>query len=197
MKRIFLFLATLALGTSLAVGQTSTNSPRQTSPEQQKPGLPSDVQNNAAGSVTPSQNPTAATPATANPNPTTPDPTAPTTQQAAPPPREQRPQGQSPTVPQGEAPLPSSNVSDSASLQQQLDQAFQSEPSLNGSKIDVAVSDSQVHLTGSVPTNKDKVTAERIAKSYAGNRKVVDKVTVTPNPSQSNQTPANLSPQNH
>lgn len=197
MKRIFLFLATLALGTSLAVGQTSTNSPRQASPEQQKPGLPSDVQNNAAGSVTPSQNPTAATPATANPNPTTPDPTAPTTQQAAPPPREQRPQGQSPTVPQGEAPLASSNVSDSASLQQQLDQAFQSEPSLNGSKIDVAVSDSQVHLTGSVPTNKDKVTAERIAKSYAGNRKVVDKVTVTPNPSQLNQTPANLSPQNH
>jgi hypothetical protein len=179
MKRASLIFATLALGTSLAVGQTSANSPQQTSPEQQKPGMPSDVQNNAAGSVTPSQNPTATTPTTANPNPTTPDPTAPTTQQPAPPPQEQRPQGQSPTVPQGEAPLPSSNVSDSSSLQQQLDQAFQSEPSLNGSKIDVAVSDSQIHLTGSVPTNKDKLTAERIAKSYAGNRKVIDKVSVT------------------
>ena len=194
MKRVFLFFATLALGTSLAVAQTSTNSPQQTSPEQQKPGAQSDVQNNAAGSVTPGQNPTATTPTTANPNPTTPDPTAPTTQQAAPPPQAQQPKGQSPTVPQGEAPLPSSNVSDSSSLQQQLDQAFQSEPSLNGTKIDVGVTDAQVQLTGSVPSNKDKVTAERIAKSYAGNRKVVNKVTVTATPSASPTAPT---PQNH
>ena len=195
MKRIFLIFATLALSTSLAAGQTSTNTTQAT--PQQNPGVPSDVQNNAAGSVTPSQNPTATTPTTANPNPTTPDPTAPTTQQTAPPPQEQRPQGQSPTVPQGEAPLPSSNVSDSSSLQQQLDQAFQSEPSLNGSNIGVAVSDSQIHLTGSVPTNKDKVTAERIAKSYAGNRKVVDNVTVTPNASPQGQTTPSPSPQSH
>lgn len=195
MKRVSLIFATLALGTSLAVGQTSTNTPQATS--QQKPAVQSDIQNNAAGSVSPSQNPTATTPATANPNPTTPDPTAPTTQQPAPPPQEQRPQGQSPTVPQGEAPLPSSNVSDSSSLQQQLDQAFQSEPSLNGSKIDVAVTDSQVHLTGSVPTNKDKVTAERIAKSYAGDRKVIDKVAVTPNTSPQGQATPNSPPQSH
>lgn len=178
MKRVFLLFATLALGTSLAAGQTSTNTPQQNSQEQQQPGAQSDVQNNAAGSITPAQNPTGTTPTTVNPNPTTPDPTAPTTQQPAPPPQAQQPKGQSPTVPQGEAPLPSSNVSDSSSLQQQLDQAYQSEPSLNGSKINVEVSDSQVHLTGSVPTNKDKITAERIAKSYAGNRKVVDKMSV-------------------
>lgn len=195
MKRVSLIFATLALGTSLAVGQTSTNTPQAT--PQQITTMPSDVQNNAAGSVTPSQNPTATTPTTANPNPTTPDPTAPTTQQPAPPPQQERPQGQSPTVPQGEAPLPSSNVSDSSSLQQQLDQAFQSEPSLNGSRIDVAVSDSQVNLTGSVATNKDKVTAERIAKSYAGSRKVVDKVTVTPNSSPQDQTSPNTPPQRH
>lgn len=187
MKRVFLLFATLALGTSLAVGQTSTNTSQQTSPDQQKPGAQSDVQNNAAGSVTPSQNPSTTTPTTANPNPTTPDPTAPTSQQPAPPPQAQQPKGQSPTVPQGEAPLPSSNVSDSASLQQQLDQAYQSEPSLNGSKINVVVSDSQVQLTGSVPTNKDKITAERIAKSYAGNRKVVDKVSII----------GSVAPQNH
>lgn len=189
MNRVFLLLATLMLGTLLAIGQTSTNTPQQTSPEQQRPGTQSDVQNNAAGSVTPSQNPTATTPTTANPNPTTPDPTAPTSQQPAPPPQAQQPKGQSPTVPQGEAPLPSSNVADSASLQQQLDQAYQSEPSLNGSKIQVAVTDSQVELNGSVPTNKDKITAERIAKSYAGNRKVVDKVSVSGS--------ATSSPQNH
>ncbi len=178
MKRVFLLWATLALGTSLAVGQTSTSTPQPTSPEQPNPGAQSDVQNNAAGSVTPSQNPTTNTPTTANPNPTTPDPTAPTSQQPAPPPQARQPKGQSPAVPQGDAGLPSSNVADSASLQQQLDQAYQSEPSLNGSKIDVGVTDSEVQLTGSVPTNKDKITAERIAKSYAGNRKVVDKVSV-------------------
>ena len=188
MKRVFLLFATLALGTSLAVAQTSTNTPQQTSPEQQKPGVQPDVQNNAAGSVTPSQNPTTTMPTTANPNPTTPDPTAPTSQQPAPPPQSQQPKGQSPKVPQGEAPLPSSNVSDSTSLQQQLDQAYQSEPSLNGSKIDVIVSDSQVELTGSVPTGKDKITAERIAKSYAGNRKVVNKVSVGGSASSSPQS---------
>lgn len=177
MKRVFLLFATLALGTSLAAGQTSTS--QQSSPEQQKPGAQSDQQNNAAGSVTRPQNPTTTTPTTANPNPTTPDPTAPTTQQPAPPPQARQPKGQSPTVPQGEAPLPSSNVADSASLQQQLDQAYQSEPSLNGSKINVTVNDSQVQLTGSVPTGKDKITAERIAKSYAGSRKVVNKVSVS------------------
>ena len=178
MKRLFLMFATLALATSLAAGQTSTNSPQQTSPEQQKPGAQSDTQNNAAGSMTPSQNPTINTPTTANPNPTTQDPTAPTTPQPVPPPQAQQPKGQSPMLPQGEAALPSSNVADSASLQQQLDQAYQSEPSLNGSKIEVGVTDSQVELHGSVPTSKDKITVERIAKSYAGNRKVVDKVAV-------------------
>ncbi len=179
MKRVFLLFATLALGTSLAAGQTSTSTPQQTSPEQQKPGQSSDAQNNAAGSVAPSQNPTTTTPTTANPNPTTPDPTAPTSQQPAPPPQAQQPKGQSPTVPQGEAPLPSSNLADSASLKQQLDQAFQSEPSLNGSRIEVGVTDAQVELSGSVPTAKDKITAERIAKSYAGNRKVVNKVSLS------------------
>jgi hypothetical protein len=176
MKLVLLLFATLALGTSLAAGQTSTA--QKTSPEQQSPGAQSDSQNNAAGSVTPGQNPTATTPTSANPNPTTPDPTAPTSQQPAPPPQAQQPKGQSPSVPQGEASLPSSNVADSASLQQQLDQAYQSEPSLSGSKINVDVNDSQVQLTGSVPTSKDKITAERIAKSYAGNRKVLNKVSV-------------------
>jgi BON domain len=176
MNRLFFAFGILGLATSLAAGQTSSNTPHQTSPAQQTPG--GDMENNAAGSITPGQHPTTTTPTTANPNPTTPDPTAPTTAQPAPPPQAQQPKGQSPTVPQGEAPLPSTNVSDSASLQQQLKQAYESEPSLNGSSIDVAVTDSQVELTGTVPTNKDKINADRIAKSYAGSRKVVDKVSV-------------------
>jgi hypothetical protein len=183
MKQLIFVLGTLALAASLAAGQTSINTPQQASPAQQTPGA--DVQNNAAGSITPGQQPTATMPTTANPNPTTQDPTAPTTQQPAPPPQAKQPKGQSPTVPQGEAPLPSSNISDSASLQQQLDQAYQSEPSLNGSKISAEVTDSHVELTGTVPSNRDKITAERIAKSYAGSRKVVNKVSVAGTPSSS------------
>jgi osmotically-inducible protein OsmY len=36
-----------------------------------------------------------------------------------------------------------------------------------------------IELSGSVPTGKEKITAKRIAQSYAGNRKVVDKMTVS------------------
>jgi hypothetical protein len=118
-------------------------------------------------------------PTTANPNTTTQDPTAPTMSHPVPPPQTQQPKGQSPTLPQGEASLPSTNPADSNSLKQQLDQAYQSEPSLSGSNIQVEVTDSQVQLTGSVPTGKERLTAKRIAQSYAGNRKVADKLTVS------------------
>ena len=41
------------------------------------------------------------------------------------------------------------------------------------------VTDSAIELSGTVSTGKEKQTAERIAQSYAGNRKVVDRITVT------------------
>ncbi len=181
MKRFFLMFAMLTLAACVSAAQTATNSPQQSSPEQNKPGqtAPSDTQNNAAGSVSGSQNPTGAAPVTANPNPTTQDPTAPTTSQPAPAAQSQRPQGQSPALPQGSAPLPSMNTADSDTLKGQLDQAYQSEPSLSGSNIQVQVTDTEVQLHGSVPTGKDKTTAKRIAQSYAGNRKVVEKLAVT------------------
>jgi osmotically-inducible protein OsmY len=75
--------------------------------------------------------------------------------------------------------MPASNVTDSATLKGQLDQAYQSEPTLVGSSIQVDVTDSAIQLTGSVPTGKEKTTAKRIAQSYAGNRKVVEKLTVS------------------
>lgn len=189
MKRIFFALPLLALATTVAMAQAPA---QQTSPASQKPGQTSqsETQNNAAGSISGNASPTNATPTTASPNPTTPDPTAPTTDKPAAAPQQQRPQGQSPSLPQGSAPIPSSNVSDSASLKGQLDQAYQSEPSLSGSNIQVDVSDTSIQLTGSVPTGKEKTTAKRIAQSYAGNRKVVEKLAVTGR-ANSNGTPAN------
>ena len=174
MKRIFLALPLLALATTVAFAQAPD--PQQTSPASSKPGQTSqsETQNNAAGSISGNASPT-----NANPSPTTPDPTAPTTDKPAAPPQQQRPQGQNPSLPQGSAPMPSSNVSDSASLKGQLDQAYQSEPSLSGSNIQVEVSDTSIQLSGSVPTGKEKTTAKRIAQSYAGNRKVVEKLAVT------------------
>jgi len=64
-------------------------------------------------------------------------------------------------------------------LKGQLDQAYQSEPSLSGSNIQVEVTDTAIQLSGSVPTAKEKTTAKRIAQSYSGNRKVVEKLAVT------------------
>ena len=175
MKKTFLALPLLALATTVAVAQST--------PDQQpnKPGQTSqsETQNNAAGGISGNASPTHAAPTTADSNRTTPDPTAPTADKPAPPSQQQRPEGQSPALPQGSAPMPSSNIADSASLKGQLDQAYQSEPSLSGSSIQVDVTDSAIQLTGSVPTGKEKTTAKRIAQSYAGNRRVVEKLTVT------------------
>lgn len=174
MKPIFFALPFLAVATTVAVAQATPDR------QQARPGqtAQSETQNNSAGSISGNASPTNAAPTTANANRTTPDPTAPTTDKPVPPPQQEKPEGQSPSLPQGSAPLPSSNVADSASLKGQLDQAYQSEPSLSGSSIQVEVSDLAIQLTGSVATGKEKTTAKRIAQSYAGNRKVVEKLTV-------------------
>jgi hypothetical protein len=181
MKRFFLAFAMLALAASLAAAQSPSNA------------ASADAENHAAGSISGSANPGSASPATASRNRTAQDPTAPTSAQPALPPQQQRPEGQSPSLPQGAASLPSTNPADSATLKGQLDQAYQSEPSLSGSNIQVEVTDAAVQLSGSVPTGKEKTTAKRIAQSYAGNRKVVEKLTVTghgnPSPSPASQPP--------
>ncbi len=67
---------------------------------------------------------------------------------------------------------------DSKTLEGEIDSALKSDPTLANSQVNVQVSDSQITLSGSVPSGKDKVTATRIAQSYAGNRRVKDQVTV-------------------
>jgi len=64
-------------------------------------------------------------------------------------------------------------------LQPQIQRALQSEPTLSSSSVTVTVTGDTIELSGSVPTGKEKQTAKRIAQSFAGNRKVVDRITVT------------------
>jgi osmotically-inducible protein OsmY len=85
-----------------------------------------------------------------------------------------------PASDQNAASMPQSSASgDSASLQTTIQDKFKSEPLLSSSNVNVNVTDSAIELSGTVATGKEKQTAERIAQSYAGNRKVVDRITVT------------------
>ncbi len=199
MKRNFVALTSLlVLATAVTLAQTPANS--QPSPQQSvtPKTAQSETQNNTAGSISgnaapmnasPTQNPQSQVSPSTTPG-ATPDPTQPTTDKTAP----QQPSTPPVTAPgttPGSSPAPgsqsslagssptTSGVVDSATLKGQLESAYQAEPTLTGSNIQVNVNDTTVELTGTVPTGKEKTTAKRIAQSYAGNRKVVDKMTVT------------------
>ena len=79
---------------------------------------------------------------------------------------------------------------DSSTLRSQIDSALKSDPTLSNAQLSVDVNATQITLSGSVPS---KQTAVRIAQSYAGNRRVSDKVTLagkqTPPQTQNSQNP--------
>lgn len=64
-------------------------------------------------------------------------------------------------------------------LQPQIENALRSEPTLANARVTVTVTGDTIELSGSVPTGKEKTTAKRIAQSFAGNRRVVDRITVS------------------
>ncbi|MFB3917996.1 MAG: BON domain-containing protein [Terriglobales bacterium] len=76
------------------------------------------------------------------------------------------------------APGVSANAAETSSLQTQINNALQKEPTLANDNVSANVSDSEIELSGTVATGKEKQTARRIAQSYAGNRRVVDRITV-------------------
>jgi hypothetical protein len=93
--------------------------------------------------------------------------------------------------------LPASDqpaASDSATLQTTIQDKLKSEPLLSSSTVNVNVTDSTIELSGTVATGKEKQTAERIAQSYAGNRKVVDRITVTGNGNSSSSSSGQAAP---
>jgi len=67
---------------------------------------------------------------------------------------------------------------DNASLQGQIQTAFRHDPSLADDSITANVTDTTIELTGTVSSGKDRQSAKALAESYAGNRKVVDHLTV-------------------
>jgi len=83
-------------------------------------------------------------------------------------------------------------INDTATLQNQIQNALQNEPTLRNDNINVNVTDSTIELSGSVQTGKEKQTAQRIASSFAGNRRVKDRVTVSGKGSASNPSSNNM-----
>jgi hypothetical protein len=80
-------------------------------------------------------------------------------------------------LPQGDTGASAS--AESSSLQKQIDAALKKEPTLANQNVNTVVTDTSVELSGSVSTGKEKQTAKRIAQSFAGNRRVVDRITVS------------------
>ena len=61
----------------------------------------------------------------------------------------------------------------------QIVQKLQTQPGLSSRDIDVKVTKNSVVLSGSVPTENERALAERIAGSYAGERKVEDRLRIS------------------
>ncbi len=80
-------------------------------------------------------------------------------------------------------------------LKAQLDQALQKEPTLASCNISSNVNADSIELSGSCPTGKEKETARRMAQSLAGNRRVVDRITVTGRGQGENQDKNQVPPQ--
>lgn len=63
-------------------------------------------------------------------------------------------------------------------LQSQIQSALSKEPTLAGDSAHANVSGDTIELGGTVGTNKEKITATRIVQSYAGSKKLVNKLTI-------------------
>jgi BON domain-containing protein len=100
-------------------------------------------------------------------------------QQAQPPPPYTRP----PTFPEGQQMPPDQKAPPPEALspsqvQHQIQVHFHKEPALANSNLTVKADDTSVVLTGTVESDVQHELALGIAQSYAGDRKVVDKIRI-------------------
>ena len=65
-----------------------------------------------------------------------------------------------------------------AQVEQQIQDKLNSEPALAKTKLGVKADNQSVTLTGTVDTDTQHDLAVRIARSYAGDRKIVDRIEV-------------------
>lgn len=85
-------------------------------------------------------------------------------------------------------------------LESYIDNCLKKDPTLSGTSLHVAVSGDRIELSGNVAKAKEKQTAGRIALSFAGNKKLVNQITIgAPAASQTPaaaRTPAKGTPEN-
>lgn len=74
---------------------------------------------------------------------------------------------------------PAATGRDTLTLQKQIETRIKNDPTLTDSTVSVNVSENAIELNGTVGSKKAKMNAERIAQSYAQNRKVTDNLQVT------------------
>jgi osmotically-inducible protein OsmY len=74
---------------------------------------------------------------------------------------------------------PAAATGDMSALQKRIETSIKNNASLADSSVTVNVSENAIDLNGTVGSNKAKMDAERIAQSYAQNRKVNDNLQVT------------------
>jgi len=72
---------------------------------------------------------------------------------------------------------PSQSLS-TAQVQRQIQEKLSAEPALANTNVGVKTTDKSVTLAGSVNTERQHDLALRIAQSYAGDRKIVDKIKI-------------------
>lgn len=96
-----------------------------------------------------------------------------------------------PSNPAGNSATTGVGVNDAATLQSQIQNAMQNEPTLKNDNVNVSVNDSTIELSGNTQTGKEKETAYRIASSFAENRRVRDRITVSGRGTASNSPSAN------
>jgi osmotically-inducible protein OsmY len=76
----------------------------------------------------------------------------------------------------------SATAMSSTDVQNQIQDALKKDPTLSSSNITVAVTDDAVELTGTCASADDKRAAKKIARTYAGTRKIKDSLTVSGTP---------------
>jgi hypothetical protein len=103
------------------------------------------------------------------------------------PPNKLPPYSTPPTFPEGQkspesmppdTKAPPPEVVPSAEVQEQIRKKLASEPLLRNADVDTRVDDNSVVLTGTVNNSEQHALALRIAKSYAGDRHLVDKIKI-------------------
>lgn len=64
-------------------------------------------------------------------------------------------------------------------LQAAIQNALEKDPALTGASVRTTVTENAIELTGSVATSRAKLNAGRLALSYAGNKKLINRITIT------------------